>query len=130
MGRIRKRADSGGSGSLRGGSRLGDVPLPTRLPEYAIAGTYAEFLRWRGEDLEQRAHVTYLGSVKRVQLLVRWARPRGVLHRIGTWESAPAREAATQLEAASWTVVAGLQGKPDMRGTLPDRRKSDRRRRS
>jgi hypothetical protein len=34
-----------------------------------------------------------------VELYVRKGMPKGILHRIGTWETSPAKEAAERLEA-------------------------------
>jgi hypothetical protein len=62
-------------------------------PEYAIAGSYSEFLRWRSEDPKARARVTFLATAERAE-----GREPGVLHRIGTWETSPASEAAEALE--------------------------------
>lgn len=63
------------------------------MPEYAIAGTYTEFMRWRAEKPKERAHVIYLVP-ERLE-----GREPGILHRIGTWENSPVLERALELEA-------------------------------
>ena len=62
-------------------------------PQYAIAGTYAEFLAWCNEDPKTRRRVTLLDMPERAK-----GRAPGVLHRIGTWQTSPARDAAERLE--------------------------------
>jgi hypothetical protein len=62
-------------------------------PEYPIAGSYTAFLPWRSEDPKVRARVTFLATAERAE-----GREPGVLHRIGTWETSPARGAAEGLE--------------------------------
>ena len=66
-------------------------------PEYAIAGSYQEFVEWRRQDPELRGDVIYLFNARRAEELAVWA-PMGKLHRIGTWETSPAREVAEKLE--------------------------------
>jgi len=61
--------------------------------EYAVAGSYMEFMRWRKDDLEARKHIIYL-TAERVP---HYTEP-GVLHRIGDWEESPAIPAALALE--------------------------------
>ena len=62
-------------------------------PEYAIAGSYTEFMRWRSEDVKARGGVIFLNTPELCE-----GRAPGVLHRIGTWECSPAREAGERLE--------------------------------
>jgi hypothetical protein len=64
------------------------------VQQYAIAGTYREFMAWRREDLEGRGGVIYLTAERAAQ----HTEP-GVFHRIGTWQESPALEAAERLEA-------------------------------
>ena len=65
--------------------------------EYAIAGSYREFMEWRAQDPARRKRVIFLGTAERAEQLATWV-PKGVLHRIGTWETSPARDAAEALE--------------------------------
>lgn len=67
-------------------------------PEYAIAGSHREFVDWRRENPKLRGHVIYLFNAQRAEQLAKWV-PKGKLHRIGTWETSPARAAAEELEA-------------------------------
>ena len=67
--------------------------MPDDRPQYAISGTYAEFLAWCNEEPRTRRRVTFLDRPERAV-----GRAPGVLHRIGPWESSPAREAAERLE--------------------------------
>ena len=69
-----------------------------RRPEYAIAGSYREFLDWRRADPGKRDAVMYIFSEEQARELASWA-PKGVLHRIGNWRASPARSVAEQLEA-------------------------------
>lgn len=62
-------------------------------PEYAVAGSYSEFMAWRREDLEARQRVIYLTPER-----ARASREKGVVHRIGSWMSSPALEAAERLD--------------------------------
>ena len=64
-------------------------------PQYAIAGRYAEFMEWRKRHTG--LHVSYL-TRERAKFMLAKGAPRGVLHRIGTWETSPARRAAERLE--------------------------------
>ncbi len=64
------------------------------MAEYAIAGSYLEFMEWRKTDLDARRGVVYL-TPERAELRTE----RGRLHRIGSWERSPALEAALRLEA-------------------------------
>lgn len=66
-------------------------------PEYAVSATYAAFLAWMREDPKSRARVTYL-TAERAEALVGAGAAKGVLHRLGGWETSPAREAAERLE--------------------------------
>lgn len=66
-------------------------------PEYAIAGSFGEFMIWRSADREGRCHVIYLGTAERAEQAVLKG-SRGIVHRIGAWESSPARAAAERLE--------------------------------
>ena len=68
-------------------------------PEYAIAGSYLEFQQWRRADPKKRGKVIYLHSAERVESMLAQGVPKGVLHRIGAWETSPARTIAEQLEA-------------------------------
>ena len=62
--------------------------------EYAVAGSYMEFMAWRKDDLEARKRVIYLTAERAAE-----HRTLGTLHRIGTWQDSPALEAAKRLEA-------------------------------
>ena len=64
--------------------------------EYAIAGSFGEFMIWRSADRDGRSHVTYLPTAERAEQIARTG-PQGVLHRIGSWEKSPARAAAEKL---------------------------------
>ena len=64
-----------------------------RMPEYAIAGSYAEFMAWRNEDREVRKNVVYLTLERTLGRT-----EKGVLYRIGAWKDSPALEAALALE--------------------------------
>jgi hypothetical protein len=64
--------------------------------EYAIAGTYREFLDWSNGRADRR-HIEYL-TRDRAQALVRQGARKGKLHRIGMWERSEARELAEKLE--------------------------------
>ena len=66
---------------------------PERRPEYAIAGTYAEFVAWCNEEPRTRRRVTLLDMPERAR-----GKPPGVLHRLPGWETSAAREAAERLE--------------------------------
>ena len=63
-------------------------------PEPPIAGSWLEFRRWLWEDPQARKHVDYLTPDRAKKLMKRGA-PKGKLHRIGTWETSPARAAAS-----------------------------------
>jgi hypothetical protein len=67
-------------------------------PEYAIAGSFGEFMIWRSGDREGRSNVIYLATAERAEQAARTG-SRGVVHRIGSWETSPARDAAERLEA-------------------------------
>jgi hypothetical protein len=67
--------------------------------EYAIAGSFGEFMIWRSGDREGRSNVIYLPTAERAEQAAR-AGSRGVLHRIGSWRTSPARDAAERLELA------------------------------
>ena len=64
------------------------------MREYAIAGTYLEFMRWVRENRKERSAVIFLNTPERCE-----GREPGVLHRIGNWQESPALEAALKLEA-------------------------------
>lgn len=64
------------------------------MAEYAVAGSYLEFMEWRQADLEARRHVVYLTPERATA----HTEP-GTLHRIGSWQRSPALEAALRLEA-------------------------------
>jgi hypothetical protein len=64
--------------------------------EYAIAGSYKEFLDWTDGRAERR-RIAYLTKERAQSLLDRGAR-KGKLHRIGMWERSEARELAERLE--------------------------------
>jgi hypothetical protein len=66
-------------------------------PEYAIAGSFGEFMIWRSGDRKGRGNVIYLASAERAEQAARTG-SRGVLHRIGSWKTSPARDAAERLE--------------------------------
>jgi len=66
--------------------------------EYAIAGSWTEFRRWQAEHPGREVH--YL-TKDRAEEYLKWGMPRGVLHRVGTWETSPARKAAERLEGSS-----------------------------
>lgn len=67
---------------------------------YAIAGTITEWYDWyrTWRQGHPDVEVRYL-TRDRARAYLRAGMPRGVLHRIGTWERSPARELAEQLEA-------------------------------
>ena len=65
--------------------------------EYAIAGSYKEFLDW-ADGRRERRRVAYLTKERAQTLLTRGAR-KGKLYRIGMWERSEARELAEKLEA-------------------------------
>ena len=65
--------------------------------EYAIAGTYREFLDWSNGRPERR-RVEFLTRERAQALLDKGAR-KGKLHRIGMWERSDARDLAERLEA-------------------------------
>ena len=62
-------------------------------PEYAITGSYVEFMNWRKEDPVGRANVIYLTAERAAQHTM-----PGLLHLVGTWEESPALADALQLE--------------------------------
>jgi hypothetical protein len=64
-------------------------------PEYAIAGTYREFMEWQRRHAQ--TDVRFLTKERAEMYLARGARP-GVLHRIGNWQTSPALDAALSLE--------------------------------
>ena len=64
--------------------------------EYAIAGSYKEFLDWTDRRKERR-RITYLTRQLAETLLKQGAR-RIKVHRIGMWERSEARELAEKLE--------------------------------
>ena len=64
------------------------------MREYAIAGSYYEFMTWVREDKKNRSGVIFLNTPERCQ-----GREPGVLHRVGSWEQSPAFPAALKLEA-------------------------------
>jgi hypothetical protein len=79
---------------LRRVSRADEEGRVAEKPEYAIAGSYADYMVWK------RTHpssVSYLTLERAEQLVARGAQ-RGVLHRLTGWESSPARDLAEQLE--------------------------------
>ena len=61
--------------------------------EYAVAGSYSEFMRWRQDDLEARRNVVLL-TAERVP---HFTEP-GMLHRIGAWEQSSAMPEALRLD--------------------------------
>ena len=63
------------------------------MREYAIAGSYYEFMTWVKEDKKHRSGVIFLNTPERCQ-----GREPGVLHRIGNWQESAALEAAEGLE--------------------------------
>ena len=68
-------------------------------PHYAIAGTFSEWYLWERVWRQENpgVEVAYLTKGRALAFLRR-GYPKGVLHRIGSWESSPAREAAKELE--------------------------------
>lgn len=69
-------------------------PMTGPKPEYAIAGSYADFLHFR-RTLPR--YVAYLTRERAEQLLAKGA-AKGRLHRLPGWETSEARAAAEQLE--------------------------------
>ena len=63
------------------------------MREYAIAGSYLEFIRWVRENRRERSGVIFLNTPERCE-----GREPGVLHRIGNWQESAALEAALKLE--------------------------------
>jgi hypothetical protein len=61
-------------------------------PEYAIAGSFGEFMIWRSADRKGRSRVKYLATAERAEEL-----PPGTLHCIGSWERSPARSVVEAL---------------------------------
>lgn len=66
--------------------------------QYAIGGSYADFIQWRKADLKARRYVSYL-TRERAQILIELGARRGMLHRLPGWETSPARDLAERLEA-------------------------------
>ena len=67
-----------------------------RKPEYAVAGSYREFMVWAREE-KSRGSVSYLTKERAAELVDQGA-AKGVLHRIGKWEESPALDDALRLE--------------------------------
>lgn len=61
--------------------------------EYAIAGTYLEFMQWVRQDKASRSGVIFLNAAERCE-----GRKPSVLHRIGNWQESPAFPPALRLE--------------------------------
>jgi hypothetical protein len=79
---------------LRRVSRADEEGRVSEKPEYAIAGSYADYMVWK------RTHpssVSYL-TRERARIMIDRGAARGVLHRLSGWESSPARELAERLE--------------------------------
>jgi hypothetical protein len=75
-------------------------------PEYAIAGSYGEFVEWLRHYA--RTDVCYL-TKERAELYLARGAPKGVLHRIGNWQKSPARVAAEALEKSSEELENGME---------------------
>jgi hypothetical protein len=64
-------------------------------PEYAIAGTYRDYMVWKPT---YPAPVSFLTRERAEQFLAAGV-PKGKLHRLAGWETSDARELAERLEA-------------------------------
>jgi hypothetical protein len=60
----------------------GEGTMGSERAEYAIAGTYREYLAWRSEDPKGRARVTFLNTAERAEQFAASAR-KGTVHRVG-----------------------------------------------